>query len=118
MIVDSYFAVLEKVNLYLDELEEHLNYPSGPRLVQNIQRAKHDMIILRKAMWPMRDVVNRFLHLEGKAIHPTTQIFLRDVYDHIVQIIDILEGFRDIVAGMMDIYLQTLISEQTILLRC
>ncbi len=108
VIVDSYFVVLEKVNIYLDQLEEQLNIPTSNRLIQNIQRAKHDMVILRKAMWPMRDVVNRFLHLEEKAIHPTTQIFLRDVYDHIVQIIDIIEGFRDIVAGMMDIYLSNI----------
>lgn len=107
-IVDYYFIVLEKVDLNLDGLEDELMRLPKPITLQKIQHAKRDMIILRKAIWPMRDVVNRFLRLESSLISPTTQLYLQDVYDHIVQTIDIIEGFRDVVAGMLDIYLSNI----------
>ncbi len=108
-IVDYYFVVLEQVDNYLDQLEAELmmHLPKSDTL-QRIQHAKRDMIVLRKAAWPMRDVINRFLRLESSLIHSTTQLYLRDVYDHIVQIIDIIEGFRDVVSGMIDVYLSNI----------
>lgn len=107
-IVDYYFLVLEQVDTYLDHLEvELMNLPKSQTL-QKIQHAKRDMIVLRKAAWPMRDVVNRFLRLESPLVSSTTQLYLHDVYDHVVQIIDIIEGFRDVVAGMLDIYLSNI----------
>lgn len=107
-IVDYYFVVLEKVDMNLDALEEELIHLPKPETLNNIQHAKHDMVILRKAVWPMRDVVNRFQRLEQKLISPITQTYLHDVYDHIVQTIDIIEGFRDVVSGMVDIYLSNI----------
>lgn len=107
-VVDSYFVVLEKVNVYLDRLEEKLMHPPNFQIVRKIHHAKRDMIALRKAIWPMRDVVNQFLRLETFPVSPTTQIYLKDVYDHIIRIIDIIEGFRDLVSGMMDIYLSAI----------
>lgn len=73
-----------------------------------IQKAKRDMIILRKAVWPMRDVLNRFMRLEPPLVSSTTQVYLHDIYDHTVQTIDIIEGFRDVVGGMLDIYLSNI----------
>jgi magnesium transporter len=108
MIVDYYFVVLEKVDEKLDQLEEELTQLPVPRTSQKIQHAKRDMIVLRRAIWPLRDVVNRFLRLENPLITPTTQLYLHDVYDHIVQTIDIIEGFRDVVSSMLDIYLSNI----------
>jgi magnesium transporter len=108
MIVDHYFVVLEKIDVSLDLLEEDLVRSPKSSILQNIQRAKRDMIFLRKSIWPMRDVVSRFQRLEAPYIDATTQIFLRDVYDHIIQTIDIIEGFRDVVSGMLDIYLSNI----------
>lgn len=107
-IVDYYFLVLEKVDTNLDLLEEELMHLPKPQTLQQIQHAKLDMVVLRKAVWPMRDVVNRFLRLENNLVNPTTQVYLHDVYDHIVQTIDIIEGFRDVVSGMVDIYLSNI----------
>jgi magnesium transporter len=107
-IVDHYFIVLEKIDTNLDILEEELIHLPKPTTLQRIQHAKRIMIILRKAVWPMRDVVNRFLHLDNPMVNPTTQLYLQDVYDHVVQTIDIIEGFRDVVGGMMDIYLSNI----------
>lgn len=108
MIVDYYFIVLEKVDINLDLLEEELMTLPKPDTLMKIQYAKRDMVILRKAVWPTRDVMNRFLRLENSLVSPTTQLYLHDVYDHIVQIIDIIEGFRDVVSGMIDIYLSNI----------
>lgn len=108
MIVDNYFEVLQKVDENLDSLEEELISQPKPSTLQQIQHAKLDMIILRKAVWPMRDVINRFLRLENPMIGQATQLYLQDVYDHVVQIIDIIEGFRDVVGGMLDIYLSNI----------
>lgn len=107
-IVDYYFIVLEKADTNLDDLEEELMRLPKPLTLQKIQHAKRDMILLRKAIWPMRDVINRFLHLENSLISSTTQLYLQDIYDHIVQTIDIIEGFRDVVGGMLDIYLSNI----------
>lgn len=107
-IVDHYFIVLEKVDTYLDNLEEELIRLPKPHTLQKIQNAKRDMIVLRKATWPLRDVVNRFLRVESPLITATSLIYLHDVHDHIVQIIDIIEGFRDVVSGMVDIYLSNI----------
>ena len=107
-IVDYYFIVLEKVDVNLDQLEEELMHLPKPTTLQKIQHAKRDMIILRKAIWPMRDVINRFMRLESPLVDPITRLYLQDIHDHTVQTIDIIEGFRDVVAGMIDIYLSNI----------
>jgi len=107
-IVDYYFIVLEKVDVHLDNLEEELMKSPKPTTLQQVQYAKRDMIVLRKAIWPMRDVVNRFIRLETPLVSSTTQIYLQDVHDHTVQTIDIIESFRDVVGGMIDIYLSSI----------
>lgn len=107
-IVDYYFVVLEKVDIDLDNLEDELINLPKPTTLQKIQHAKREMIILRKAIWPMRDVINRFIRLESPLVNSKTQIYLQDIHDHTVQTIDIIESFRDVVAGMMDIYLSNI----------
>ncbi|MBA2368699.1 MAG: magnesium/cobalt transporter CorA [Candidatus Protochlamydia sp.] len=108
MIVDNYFIVLEKVDVNLDNLEEELvNTPKADTLL-NIQINKREMIFLRKSIWPMRDVINQFQRLEEPNVTPFTKVFLHDVYDHTIQAIDILEGFRDVVSSMLDIYLSNI----------
>lgn len=108
MIVDYYFIVLEKVDINLENLEDELmNFPK-PSTLQKMQHAKRDMIVLRKSIWPMRDVINRFIRLENSLVNSVTQIYLQDVHDHTVQTIDIIESFRDVVGGMFDIYLSSI----------
>jgi len=105
LIVDQYFVVLEKVDKDLDQLEEELLHTPLPTTMKKIQKAKREMIVLRKSIWPMRDVVSRFLRLEPPLVKAENQLYVRDVYDHLVQTIDIIEGCRDVVSGLMDIYL-------------
>lgn len=108
VIVDQYFFVLEKIDIYLDKLEEEVTHSARPNTVAKIQRARREMIFLRKSIWPMREVVNNFQHLDSSLISPLTRLYIRDVYDHIIQAIDMIEGFRDVVAGMLDIYLSSI----------
>ncbi len=107
-IVDYYYVVLEKVDINLEHLEEEVLSILKSETVQKIQRTKRDLIIMRKAVWPMREVINRFIRLESPLISSTTQLYLHDVYDHTVQMMDIIEGFRDVASGMLDIYLSNI----------
>lgn len=108
MIVDNYFIVLEKVDVNLDHLEEELVGAPKSNTLLNIQKNKREMIFLRKSIWPMRDVINQFQRLDEPHVTPFTKVFLHDVYDHTIQAIDILEGFRDVVSGMLDVYLSNI----------
>lgn len=108
IIVDNYFIILEKFDDKLDCLEEELTCLPKPETILQIQHAKRELVVLRKAIWPLRDVVNRFLHIETPLVSRNTQIYLQDIYDHIVRTIDIIEGFRDVAAGMFDIYLSNI----------
>jgi magnesium transporter len=106
-IVDSYFAVLERLGESIESLEEQLVINPKPETLRSIHTLKKEMIYLRKAVWPLREVVNGLERLETPLIKETTDIFLRDVYDHTVQIIDSVETSRDILSGMVETYLSS-----------
>jgi magnesium transporter len=108
LVVDQYFVVLEKVDIDLDKLEEELTHTPKPDTVKKMRKAKREMIFLRKSIWPMRDVISRLQKIEPPLVSTSLQVYLRDVYDHLVQTIDIIEGFRDVVSGMMDVYLSNI----------
>lgn len=107
-IVDYYFIVLDYMDTQLEALEEELIKKSTSTTLLEIQHTKRDMIILRKSAWPVRELISRLQQTDTPLISPTTQVYLRDVYDHIIQIIDIIEGLRDIAGGLIDIYLSTI----------
>lgn len=109
MVVDYYFSVLEATDVQIDHLEEELTGETPVSgTVKKIQTMKREMIVLRKAIWPMRDVINRLIHLDHPLLSAHTQIYLRDIYDHTVQTMDIIEGFRDVIASMLDLYLSSI----------
>jgi len=106
-IVDQTFVVLEGLDTQLDQLEEEIFNRPRPKTLHQIQYFKRQISILRRSLWPMREVVSRFQRLEGP-ITDTTRLYIHDVYDHIIQAIETLESFRDVVGGMLDIYLSSL----------
>ena len=106
-IVDNYFSVLEQIGEAVESLEETLIANPGPEIVQKIHFLKRELIFLRKSVWPLREVINALQRSESKLIQDNTAVFLRDVYDHTIQIIDTVETFRDMVSGMLDIYLSS-----------
>ncbi|MDO8873173.1 MAG: magnesium/cobalt transporter CorA [Methanoregula sp.] len=107
-IVDNYFTVMENLDKQVEDLEEELVINPTQDSLQKINRLKKDMIFLRKSVWPLREMINNLERTESKLIKESTKIYLRDVYDHTIQVIDTLETFRDMVSGMIDIYLSGL----------
>jgi magnesium transporter len=107
-LVDNYFLILEKVDEKLENLEEELIHHPTPFTLQKIHRAKKEISLLRKSVWPMREVISNFRRMESPLIQDPTKLYIHDVYDHTIQAIDTIESFRDITAGMIDIYLSNL----------
>ncbi|MCF7908596.1 MAG: magnesium/cobalt transporter CorA [Candidatus Omnitrophica bacterium] len=104
-VVDNYFSILEKIGEKIEEMEEKIIANPVPKTLQMIHRSKQDIIFLRKSVWPLREVVNALERSESKLIAKPTRIFLRDLYDHTIQVIDTVETYRDMVSGMLDIYM-------------
>ena len=104
-IVDTYFIVLEQLGESMESLEEKLVTNPVPETLQTIHNLKREMILLRKSVWPFREIVSRLEKEESPLIQETTKIFLGDVYDHTIEVIETVETFRDMLASMLDIYL-------------
>lgn len=108
LIVDNYFVILEKLDQNFGSLEEELvNSPKNETL-HHIQRAKREVILLRKSVWPIREVVSQFRRIETPLIKETTKFYMHDVYDHTIQAIDTIESLRDLVSSMLEIYLSNI----------
>ncbi|MCU0579876.1 MAG: magnesium/cobalt transporter CorA [Desulfobacterota bacterium] len=107
-IVDHYFIILERLGEQEEELEEVLTKNPTPRTLQAIHQLKREMIFLRKSVWPLREVISGLERAESPLIQTSTAVYLRDIYDHTIQVIDNLETFRDMLSGMIDIYLSSI----------
>ena len=106
-IVDNYFTVLEKIGEKIEDIEDDLVKNPTPEVLQTIHQMKRELLYLRKSVWPLREVISRLERWESPLIDRTIDIYLRDVYDHTIQVIDALETFRDMLSGMLDIYLSS-----------
>ena len=107
-IVDGYFSILEKLGDKIEVLEEELVVKPTEKTLRQIHFLKREMIFLRKSVWPLRELISSLERSESKLIAESTQAYFRDVYDHTIQVIDTVESFRDMVAGMLDLYLSSL----------
>jgi len=107
-IVDNYFIILEKLGEAIEEIEDKLVTNPSSDTLQTIHDLKREMIFLRKSVWPLREVINRLERSESPLINKSTYVYMRDVYDHTIQVIDAVETFRDLLSGMLDIYLSSI----------
>ncbi len=107
-VVDHYFIILEKLGEKIESMEEDLLNEPTTKTMQNIHELKREMIYLRKSVWPLREVVSTLERGESKLISDPTRIYLRDVYDHTIQVIDSIESYRDILSGLLDLYLSVI----------
>lgn len=107
-VIDNYFIILEKIGQQIEEIEDELVENPTPETLQTIHKLKRQMISLRKSVWPLREVISRLERWETKLIKKSTHIYLRDVYDHTIQVMDAIESFRDMLSGMLDIYLSSM----------
>jgi magnesium transporter len=106
-IVDNYFLILENLGEKIELLEEELTAHPTTTTIREIQKFKNEMIFLRRVVWPLREVVSCLGRKESALIKETTEVYLRDVYDHTVQVMDTIEVYREMLSGMVDIYLSS-----------
>lgn len=107
-IVDYYFVILEDLAERIEALEEEVIAGPSRKTVVKIQHLKRETIFLRKSVWPLREVLGRLERRESPLVRGETVIYLRDVYDHSIQIIETVETFRDLLSEILDIYLSTI----------
>jgi len=107
-LIDSCFGVLEWLGDQVEDLEERLLTDPDAALWGRIHRLKREVVLMRKQVWPLREVINILLRANTPIIKKSTGIYLRDLYDHTIQIIDNIESLRDIVSGMHDVYLSAI----------
>ncbi len=107
-VVDNYFFILEKTGEQIEQLEERVVSQPKPETMQEIHKLKRMMIFLRRSVWPLREVISNLERGESSLIQETCRIYLRDVYDHTIQVIDSVETFRDMLSGMHDTYLSSI----------
>lgn len=106
-VVDIYFSILEKIGDTIEVMEDDLIKDPNSYILARIHHMKREMIFLRKAVWPLRELVNTIERSETPLIKEATGIYLRDVHDHVIRAIDTVETYRDLLSGMMDIYLSS-----------
>ena len=107
-IVDHYFLVQEKIGDFFEELEDELLKNPSDATRNKINFLKKEIIFFRKSVWPLREVISGLDADESGLIQEGTRKYLRDVYDHTIQVADTVETFRDIVSGMLDLYLTSI----------
>jgi magnesium transporter len=105
-VVDDYYKVLERIGDRIENLEEELMASPTPQTLHAVYTLKREVINLRKSVWPLRELIGG-LQRERDLVRESTGVYLRDLYDHAVQVLDTVETYRDILAGMLDIYLSS-----------
>jgi magnesium transporter len=106
-VIDQGFPVLEELGLEIEALEDRAVSRPDRDTLTRIQGLKRQSLLLRRLVWPHREVVNTLLRYQEGIVQESTRIYLRDCYDHSVQIIELLEGYRDTITGLMDVYLSS-----------
>ncbi|WP_284008248.1 magnesium/cobalt transporter CorA [Haloarcula pelagica] len=108
VIVDGYFDLLDGIETDIEEIEEEVTVSTDIETLEKINDVRRDLLSFRKVAWPTREAVGLLARGDPDQIQPETEKYFRDVYDHLVQIVDLTETYRDLVAGARDIYLNTL----------
>ena len=104
-IVDNYYVALEYLGDKIEVLENKIIVHPQPKVLKEIHTLKNEMLFVRKAVWPLREIINVLSRGDSALFTKDTLIYIRDVYDHMIQVIDSIEMYRDMVTGMLDLYL-------------
>ncbi len=107
-IVDSYFVILERLDEKTEALETELISNPVPGTLHSIYRLKRENVFLRRSLWPLREVINSLQRGDSPLMSSNTLLYLRDVYDHTIHIIESVESLRDLTSGMLDIYISSI----------
>jgi magnesium transporter len=104
MIVDNYFLVMENLGTKIEELEEEVGRGTNPRSLMHITQVRKELIVLKRNFSPVREVINVFIRSESKLLDERTTKYFKDVYDHIVQALDLSENYRDVMVSLQDLH--------------
>jgi magnesium transporter len=106
-VIDHYFPFLEQIGEVIEHLEDAVVEQPAHRTLTRIHDVKRNLLGARRAIWPLRDAINTLVRDETPLVHKPTRLYLRDCYDHTVQVLDIIETDRELAAGLMDVYLSS-----------
>ena len=106
-VVDHYFVVLESVGMAAERMETEVLEGTSPHIMHRLHALKREMLIVRRAVWPVREMLSSLIRTETPLVTEATKVYLRDVYDHAVRIIDTVEVLRDVVSGLIELNLST-----------
>ena len=107
-VLDAYFPILEEYGERLERLEDAVISRARPELIEEVHGMKRNLLSLRRAIWPHREMVNELIRDEASVVSGQTRVYLRDCYDHAIQLMDIVETYREIASGLVDIYLSSM----------
>lgn len=107
-IVDNYFLIMEKTGEQIETIEQSLMENPNSLLLNELYAQKRELLYIRKSVWPLREAVSGLERGESKLFQPKTHAYLRDLYDHTIQVIDTVETFRDMLSGVQDLYLSSM----------
>jgi len=107
VIVDAYFDLLDEIETDIEEIEEEVTVSTDSETIEKINDVRRDLLSFRKQVWPAREAVGLLARGDPRQVEPQTEKYFRDIYDHLVQIADLTETYRDLVSGARDIYLNT-----------
>lgn len=107
-IVSNYFNVLEEFSSYIERLEKEMIQRPTPNTLNRIYHLKRQILEFRKSIWPLREVIHILERGQSSLIQDSTKIYLRDIYESLIQIVDVIETYRDILSGMLDVYLSSI----------
>lgn len=105
VLVDQYYFMLEDMEEVITQLEEELLDKATESIRGRIHDLKRTLIIARKSILPLREAINRFTKSENEIVQENSKIFIRDLYDHTIQVMDMVENYRDMLSGLQDLYL-------------
>lgn len=104
-LVDNYYQLLDDIEINIDALEERiLNRPDNT-VKTRIHHLKKELLVSRKSITPLREAISKFAKSETSSVHDDTKMFIRDLYDHTIQVLDMVESYRDTINGLQDLYL-------------
>ncbi|MBE9188653.1 magnesium/cobalt transporter CorA [Microcoleus sp. LEGE 07076] len=106
-IIDGFFPVLEVYGERIEELEDEVVLNPTRKTLEKIYKIRRELLTLRRAIWPQRDAINVLIRDSSDLISPEVRIYLRDCYDHTVQVMDMVETYRELSSGLMDVYLSS-----------
>ena len=111
-VVDHYFEMLEYIAEQVEELEDQVISTPGPDTLARMHHYKREMLLLRKSIWPLRELLSRLSRDESPLISEETRLYLRDVYDHVIHVMDSIDTIRELLVSMLDLYLSS-VSKRT-----